>query len=298
MPVLARIAYAHGATPLTLLVLRFSVAWVALAAASRIGGRSRMHEVPASARLVGIALGAVGYAGTAIGFFSSLNYVPAQMAALLFYTYPAVVGAGVVVLHRRLPSGSEALALALALAGAALVAGGALQPVHGRGVALAFGAAVCYAGYILVGDAATAKAPAVLSARWVVAGAALSTLVVTIATGHRFGGIGLAGWLAATALGLLSTAYAISAFLAGLARVGPVTASILSSAEPLVATALAAVLLGERLSPAQAAGAGLVVVAMVLASRIRASREGAPSRRSRHQGASGGGDDGDGTRAG
>lgn len=273
MPVLARAAYDSGATPFTLLAARFAVAWAALAAWGRLAG-SRSEPPAAEARAIALALGAVGYAGTAMGFFASLRYVPAQVAALLFYTYPALVAAGSAALRRRLPPLPQAVALAVALAGCSLVAGGGAAGVDPRGAALALGAAACYAGYILAGDAVAARLPAGVLARLVVAGAFFSSLVAALASGDRFGAISAPGWLAAVVLGLVSTAYAIAAFLAGLARVGPTAASILSAAEPLVAAGLAARVLGERLTASQAVGAALVVAAVVLVGLSGARKTG------------------------
>jgi drug/metabolite transporter (DMT)-like permease len=56
----------------------------------------------------------------------------------------------------------------------------------------------------------------------------------------------------------------VSAFLLGLERVGPSTASIVSCFEPVVTVSLAMALYGERLGPAQLAGGALVLAAVVL----------------------------------
>jgi drug/metabolite transporter (DMT)-like permease len=53
-------------------------------------------------------------------------------------------------------------------------------------------------------------------------------------------------------------------FFAGLARVGPSTAAILSVFEPVVTVALAAAAFGESLAVVQLVGGGLVLVAVVL----------------------------------
>ena len=74
-----------------------------------------------------------------------------------------------------------------------------------------------------------------------------------------------AGWLAC--LGAVSTVGAIALFFAGLRRVGPSTASILSTLEPVVTVALAFVVFGESL------GLQLLGGAFVLA------RESSPSTR-------------------
>ena len=79
------------------------------------------------------------------------------------------------------------------------------------------------------------------------------------------------GWLAGLALG--PTVGALLLYTAGLQRVPAGVASITATIEPVVAMALAVTVLGERLEPGQLAGAGLILVAVLLLS--------APGRRRR-----------------
>ena len=64
------------------------------------------------------------------------------------------------------------------------------------------------------------------------------------------------GWLAGIAV--VSTVGAVGLFFAGLRRVGPTAASILSTLEPVVTVVLAFAVFGESLGPAQLAGGALV----------------------------------------
>ena len=97
-------------------------------------------------------------------------------------------------------------------------------------------------------------------------GAAVALLVSTIALGQfRPGAICRSpgwGWLAC--LAAVSTVGAIGLFFAGLRRVGPTTASILSTVEPLVTVALAFVVFGESLGPLQLTGGALVLGAVFM----------------------------------
>jgi drug/metabolite transporter (DMT)-like permease len=73
----------------------------------------------------------------------------------------------------------------------------------------------------------------------------------------------------------------IASFLLALPRVGPGTASILSTFETVVGVGLAAVLLGESLDPLQATGAALVVGAVImlqLGAPTRVRSDDAPAR--------------------
>jgi drug/metabolite transporter (DMT)-like permease len=79
-------------------------------------------------------------------------------------------------------------------------------------------------------------------------------------------------WLSVTAIAVVSTVVAMIAFLAGMALVGPSRASVLSSLEVLVTMALAFVLLGERLTPPQWAGAALILGAVAFQNAAAVSR--------------------------
>jgi drug/metabolite transporter (DMT)-like permease len=77
-------------------------------------------------------------------------------------------------------------------------------------------------------------------------------------------------WLGA--LAVVSTVGAVALFFAGLRRVGPTAASILSTLEPMVTVALAFAVFGESLGPAQLLG-GALVLAAVLTVRAPRKRE-------------------------
>jgi len=61
-----------------------------------------------------------------------------------------------------------------------------------------------------------------------------------------------------------STVAAILLFFAGMARVGPSVASILSILEPVVTVVAAAAVFGEHLSPTQWFGGALVLSAVLI----------------------------------
>ena len=62
----------------------------------------------------------------------------------------------------------------------------------------------------------------------------------------------------------MSTVAAVTLFFAGLKRVGPSAAAILSCLEPLVAVLLAFAVFAERLAPVQILGGALVLSAVLV----------------------------------
>ena len=82
------------------------------------------------------------------------------------------------------------------------------------------------------------------------------------------------GWLGA--LAVVSTVGAVGLFFAGLRRVGPTAASILSTLEPVVAVGLAFAVFGESLGLTQLAGGALVVSVGLLVAFHSNDRPPAP----------------------
>ena len=151
-----------------------------------------------------------------------------------------------------------------------LVAGGAgaLDPL---GAALGVTAAVTYAVYILVSEGIARRVRPQVLAALVCTGAAVALTVGSAALGDlRPGALTAAGWGWLAALAAISTVGAIGLFFAGLARVGPTTASILATVEPLVTVLLAFLVFSETLTSIQLGGGALVLAAAVSIGRMGA----------------------------
>lgn len=275
MPIFARFAYASGVNPITLLFLRFAFAApVMLALAALRGAR-----MPAGRALIALAvLGGVIYVVQALCYFTALTQAPASLVALILYLYPMLVAVGATLVYHEPFTVSRGVALALALAGAALMIG--LEkggtPV---GVALAVAAATIYAVYILAGTKVMRSVSPLAAAAVVICSTAVVYSGIALVQGPVWPGSG-AGWLSIAALSIVSTVAAIALFFAGLERVGPTSASILSTFEPAVAVTLAALLLGEAITPAKIAGGALILAAVLLTARAAAVRERAGRRKS------------------
>ena len=72
---------------------------------------------------------------------------------------------------------------------------------------------------------------------------------------------------------VFSTIIPVVTFLAGLERIGPTNAAMLSTLEPVVTVLLAAWLFGERLMPIVMVGGGLILAAVVLLTRSELKKE-------------------------
>jgi len=263
MAIFGKLAYDDGVAVGDLLLVRFSIAAAVLLAVA--GANGALRGLSRRAVAAALAMGAVGYATQSGLFFSALERMDASLLALILYTYPVLVCVAAVVLGRERATLRRIGALVVASAGVVLVlAGAATGSFDALGAAMGFGAALAYTTYILVGDRVVGRVPVLALTALVCTGAASTFAVAAVVRGPPQLGFGVEGlgWIGAIAL--VSTVGAILMFFAGLARVGPSTAAILSVFEPVVTVALAAAAFGESLALLQLVGGALVLAAVVV----------------------------------
>ena len=264
MAIFGKLAYDEGVTVGDLLLVRFGVA--AAVMLGIVWWRGGFGVLPRRTAVAAFAMGAVGYAAQSASYFAALDRIDASLLTLLLYLYPVLVMAGAVALKRESWSRRRLVALGLALSGILLVLlGAATDRFDWLGVALGVTSALVYTAYILTGDRVlTGIAPLSLTAV-VCCGAATTYAVATALRGGPTSlDAGPTAWLWLVTIALVSTVGAIILFFAGLARVGPSVASILSILEPVVTVGLAAAVFGESSSAGQLSGGLLVLAAVVV----------------------------------
>jgi drug/metabolite transporter (DMT)-like permease len=266
--ILGRYAYADGLDAPTILFLRFSLAALVLIPLLAVR-RESLPRGPILARLVG--MGAVGYVGQAMAYLSALKYASSGLVALLLYLYPIFVALLSAVVLREKITQPTALALALALIGLALTVG----PAGGQllGSLLAISAAMIYSVYILVGTQVLKQVSPLLSSTIIFGSAAGASGLLMLAVGPHWPASG-SGWATIGAIVIIATVVPVLTFLAGLERIGPTNAALLSTLEPAVTVVLAALLLGENLRPLSLVGGSLILLAVALLTRHELRRQG------------------------
>jgi drug/metabolite transporter (DMT)-like permease len=187
--------------------------------------------------------------------------------ALLLYLYPMFVFILSVIFLREKVTWAKVAALALALLGTALTVGPA-GPASGQflGIFFAITAAVVYSVYIIVGTDVMKHVSAVQSSVVIFASAAAVYGMLTAVNGAHLPASSN-GWGSMAGIVLLATVIPVVTFLAGLERIGPTNAAMLSTLEPVVTVLLAAWLFAERLEPITMVGGALILVAVVILAR-------------------------------
>jgi drug/metabolite transporter (DMT)-like permease len=156
----------------------------------------------------------------------------------------------------------------IALLGTALT----VDPAGGQlpGILLAISAALIYSVYIIVGTNVMKHVSAMQSSLVIFASAGMVYGILMAFHGVHLPSTSL-GWITILGIVLVATVIPVIAFLAGLERIGPTNAAMLSTLEPVVTVLLAAWIFGERLQSIALLGGGMILIAVILLTRGEAS---------------------------
>lgn len=293
MGVFAKLAYRAGANVSTFVSIRFCVGALLLWAIAARRGAVRIADPRAA--VGAFALGLVLYSTESGLFAIALTTLDISLAQLLMFSYPAIVVVAAIVVGRERASARRLGAVVVASVGVACVLlGGASLAAAPQGVAFALIAAVLVAAYVFGADAISGRLAPLTFAALVCSGVAVAfTTVGTLSGKLQPATLTSSAWFWIAVVSVVSTAVAMTAFIAGIERLGPSRTAIMSTLDPLVAVLCGAVVFSEKLGPIQLLG-GLFVVSAILilqvtppprlqsmgnrlATRSRRRRSGAPS---------------------
>lgn len=268
--ILIRVA---DADPLALAWWRSALGAVALAPVAW-----RQRRAPLAARHGWALVGAgVLLAAHFAVWQASLDFTTVASSTVLVTMSPLFVGAGAAWLLREAPSGRTWIGMVVALGGAVGVAlagsaAGDTAPAPLLGDTLAFGGAIAMAGYLLIGRTVRQRLPVGRYAATVYGVAAAVLLAVCLGAGIPLGGYDAATWAAIAGLVAGPQLLGHTVFNAALSQVTATTVAVVVLAEPVGATLLAVVLLGELPAPGFWLAAPLVLVGVWLATARRGRR--------------------------
>lgn len=267
--------HATGTDALTLLMLRmlFSLPFYLLAA---VWSSRRESNVRMNRRQWGwvLALGLLGYYLSSYFDFVGLQYVSAGLERLILFIYPSLAVLINAFLFRQRISRAQRWALLLTYAGIGIAYFGELKVDTGNphffwGSFLIFLCAITYAMYL----AGTGRMIPMLGAAKFTT---YTMLVAATAVLLHFWVRGLAGgdyhlavldkglWLYAVLLALVATVIPSFMLSAGMKRIGPNNAAIVTSIGPVSTILQAHFILGDKILPEQVLGTVLVIAGVLL----------------------------------
>lgn len=257
--VFTKLAYAEGWNTPSLLAARFLFAGLTVlffALAARADWRGFGHA---------FLLGALGYASTTALYFPSIRLLPAAVASFLLYLSPVLVAILSWAFLRERLGARGWTALAVGVAGLALLSSGALTgSLSLPGILLAAGSAVTFAITTVLGRRVAQRMHWARLSLGTCAGALASYLVFSLATRQLVLPVSGMGILWAVCLGVLATGIPLALFFMALARASASKVSVISTLEPVSTLILAAIFLAEIPDGLGVAGGLLIVAAAAL----------------------------------
>lgn len=258
--VAAKLSYSLGTSPEGILTLR-----LALTAPIYIAYLLR-GPMKLSREAVAIGLAVLG--PYHIAYYYSITYVGVSTASLLLYTHPVIVA----LLSKRVLGESLTartyVALTLSVIGAILVSLGEVY-FSVEGISLAVLSSILFSLYVVLSKIAMNRGVrpgelALGTSLW-----ALPTILVfQISRGFNWiKAVGLEVVAIAIYLALIVTALAYFLYMKGLKAIGAARATIVSTAEPLTATAASLMIFAECITPLKAVGGLLIIAAVILIAK-------------------------------
>jgi drug/metabolite transporter (DMT)-like permease len=258
----AKLLYTYGLTPIAVLLWRFLLAALIFVFLNRIRlFQSNVRPFPL------IAAGLI-QTFTVLFLFYAFALLPAGLAILLFYLYPAFVTAADVIFLKERLTAARLAGLLLTSTGLLIITGAPTGAFTFSGALYALLAALTNAAFVIFSSRFLDEIPVYTVSAWTTGTAALSFLFLALATGEFFlPDPSLQVYLLLAFLALVPTVFALVSLLTAVSRIGPARTAIIATLEPLFTAFLACLILGESLPPHQLLGGLLILLAALLQKR-------------------------------
>ena len=273
---LVRLSHAE---PLAIALWRLGLSMTVVAVILLTGGGWRQWKGLNRGDLVAAGVAGVLLALHFWSWIASIGYTSVAASVVLVNVHPVIVAAGSALFLGERPSRVQAAGIAVSLAGAGLLAWGDISAAQSAarggnaliGDLLAVVGAITIAGYLLTGRRVRQKLDLWPYVGLVYGACLLTVLLIALARGTVIGPQPQRELLIFTGMALGPMLLGHTGFNWALRYLPAYVVSLVAIAEPIGATALAALLpgIGEQPSVMTLVGGGVVLAGIVLASRQR-----------------------------
>jgi drug/metabolite transporter (DMT)-like permease len=277
----AKLAYESGATPTTLVWMRF-VSFVVVIGAFHLVRQRRLRLT--TRQLWGAGIMAIGMLMNSVGYLGSVAYITIGLQVVLFYTFPIITMLLSLAIRSEKPSWTKTACMLGAFGGVVLASYQSIGSAFDwRGVTLVLTGAAGLAIAVVSGNRAMRSASPLTMNLWMNVWMVLifSGMIALpgIGTGMASllgdfvlptGGLAWFGAIAASACYIVG----FSTFFLAVQLLPPSQTGIMMNLEPFIATTSAMLILHEPTHPTQWIGMSVILIALALSSLLGAGRSG------------------------
>lgn len=259
--------YAIGATdPLTLALLRYGIGVICLLP---LAWWLRSIAVAKADRLPMALLGLLFFAVFPVLFNASLAYTTAPRGSLALSTLPLLTLLFASALRAERLTGLKLAGVLVAAGGVATALSGQIgdtQPDAWIGDLLMVATAACGAVYNVLAGPYLRRYPALVVTAWAMLAGVLALIVVNVGQGVSVPVLGPGEWAVVAFLGVVGAALTFLLWSWGLEYTTPTRVAVTVTLNPVASMVLAALLLGEAVTPRLMLGLVAVIAGIALAN--------------------------------
>lgn len=263
-PTFANFSYAHGANAVGVLLARFVIASLLMLLARPLFVRGA-HWPNRLVFFQFFLLGAIGFFLGTLMYFTALKHIDSGLAVVIFYSNPIFILLLSWWFNQHKPNKAVVIYLVFTLLGVAITVGqvgsGNLTSVY-----LVLGASLEYSIYMIASVRVMPKTDLFTGVNIVMIGAATSYAIYWLLAPNSIPVMfpaDLTGWINASLLGVISTACATAAMLAGVKIIGVASSSVIMTLELVVTIVGGHLFFAEPVSVLRLIGATIVVGAVM-----------------------------------
>ena len=260
-PLFALPLYNGGMNPESVLFFRYLMAIPILALMIHARGRSFRVNRREALTLIGMGL---LVAVSSLTLFQSYNFMEAGIASTILFVYPIMVALIMSLIFKEKLSLQTGICLLMALGGIAMLyKGGDGTTLSLTGTILALLSALTYAIYIVGINQSTLRNTATLTVTFYVLVFGVSLFIIRLLTGVE---LTIPSkwylWANLLALAIFPTAISFLCTTSAIQYIGSTPTAILGALEPVTAIIFGITVFGERLTPKEAMGIALILIAV------------------------------------
>lgn len=260
-PLFALPVYNGGMNPESVLFFRYLMAIPILALMIHARGRSFRVNRREALTLIGMGL---LVAVSSLTLFQSYNFMEAGIASTILFVYPIMVALIMSLIFKEKLSLQTGICLLMALGGIAMLyKGGDGTTLSLTGTILALLSALTYAIYIVGINQSTLKNTATLTVTFYVLVFGVSLFIIRLLTGVE---LTIPSkwylWANLLALAIFPTAISFLCTTSAIQYIGSTPTAILGALEPVTAIIFGITVFGERITPREAMGIALILIAV------------------------------------
>lgn len=266
MPILARIAYANGSNPTTVLIFRFLFSTLILFTYLKLS-HINVNLKKCQALLL-IFIGITGYTITTQALFISYNYLGAGLATTLHFIYPVVVCIASFVFFKTKMSIKKIISLLLAAIGVYSLVGFKSATINILGVSLALFSGLAYGITLIALNLKSIKSlDNRVTTMYLCLGSTIGTALCGIFNNSIVLNVNLKIVSCCLGISIISTILSIILLLKAIEIIGVSSSSILGTFEPIVSIILGVLFLDETLTFAILLGSTLILISTIILAK-------------------------------